>query len=453
MKAPDFIRSLLISNGKIMAIVMLTGCLTTWKIADSTGFENIKDANSEKSFKDDCSLKRYGNYSEAEILHYDCSHVEYGSEPIKLSENFSIPPELQRRVNFWKAIYTQLSVRDYAIHLRDHPEVVLEVVRFPWLDENGKKDRRARQIIRERKLYYAGLFKQIHKQGHTTEEHDKRIKSLMLHLDGKRKFVKSVGAIRSQKGQREFILRGLEMSSGYLSHIEEKFEQASVPKDLAKIAFVESSFNLKAVSKVGASGVYQLMPFVAKKYMHVNDRIDERRDPLKAGTAAAEILKTNYKILGKWPLAITAYNHGPFGIKRAVKKAGSDDIIYLIDNYEGRSFGFASKNFYSQFLTMLQVIDRGEIYYPEADLSPPIQFRPVTLERSTRTAELKKRYGIDTATLHDLNPDISKSHLRRNGRLPRGFTVKLPASERISDASSESTQKSDIERIKDQVSN
>lgn len=453
MKPLNFIKGALISNGNVMVIVMLTGCLTTWKIADSTDFSDGKNPENISEFRDDCNIRSYGAYNDAELFHYDCSHVTYGNEPIVLSESFSIPPELQRRVNFWKTVYTKLSVRDYAIHLRDHPEVVLEVIRFPWLDENGKKDRKARQIIKDRKAYYAGLLKQIHRQGHTMEEHDSRIKGLMQHLSGDRKFVKSVGAIRAQKGQKEFILRGLEMSSGYLSHIEAEFEEASVPKDLAKIAFVESSFNLRAVSKVGASGVYQLMPFVAKKYMHVNDRIDERRDPLKAGIAAAQVLKTNYKILGQWPLAITAYNHGPYGIKRAVNKAGSDDIVYLINNYEGRNFGFASKNFYTQFLTMLQIVDRGQIYFPEATLNQPIQFRPVTLDRPTRTAEIKKQYDIDTATLHELNPDISKSHLRRNGRLPRGYVIKLPAIDRISDASSDNAEKSNIEQINDRITN
>ena len=452
MKTPDFIKGALISNSNIMVIVMLTGCLTTWKIADSTDFSEIKNTDKASEFNDDCNITQYGTYNDAELFHYDCSHVVYGNEPIAVTEHFSIPPELQRRVNFWKTVYTKLSVRDYAIHLRDHPEVVLEVIKFPWLDDSGKKDGKARQIIKDRKAYYAGLLKEIHKQGYTGQEHDSRIKGLMQHLGGERKFVRSVGAIRAQKGQKEFILRGLEMSSGYLSHIETEFEEASVPKDLAKIAFVESSFNLRAVSKVGASGVYQLMPFVAKKYMHVNDRIDERRDPLKAGIAAAQILKTNYKILGQWPLAITAYNHGPYGIKRAVNKAGSDDIVYLIDNYEGRNFGFASKNFYAQFLTMLRIVDRGQIYFPEANLNQPIQFRPITLDRPTRTAEIKKQYDIDTDTLHELNPDISKSHLRRNGRLPRGYVIKLPLADRVSDATTDNSEKANIEQVNARIS-
>ena len=68
------------------------------------------------------------------------------------------------------------------------------------------------------------------------------------------------------------------------------------------------------------------------------------------------MLRANYRMLGTWPLAITAYNHGPNGVRRAVQLVGSTDLVYLIDNYQRSTWGFASKNFYAEFLAALAIV-------------------------------------------------------------------------------------------------
>jgi membrane-bound lytic murein transglycosylase D len=82
--------------------------------------------------------------------------------------------------------------------------------------------------------------------------------------------------------------------------------------------------------------------------------VDERRDPIVSAYAAAKLLKFNYEQLDSWPLAITAYNHGANGMKRAKRRHG-DDIVKVIDNYRSRTFGFASKNFFCEFMAALEV--------------------------------------------------------------------------------------------------
>jgi membrane-bound lytic murein transglycosylase D len=83
--------------------------------------------------------------------------------------------------------------------------------------------------------------------------------------------------------------------------------------NLAYLPLVESSFNVRARSIVGAVGMWQFMPETGKKFMRIDEKVDERRDPFASTRAAARLLKENYRLLSNWPLAITAYNHAPTG--------------------------------------------------------------------------------------------------------------------------------------------
>ena len=93
--------------------------------------------------------------------------------------------------------------------------------------------------------------------------------------------------------------------------------------------------------------------------MRIDHIVDERMDPYTATYAAMSLLEYNYRILGTWPLALTAYNHGTGGMSRAVRDTGSNKIDDIIANYKGPSFGFASRNFYPQFLAVLDVYPRA----------------------------------------------------------------------------------------------
>ncbi|HIE79685.1 MAG TPA: lytic transglycosylase, partial [Nitrospinaceae bacterium] len=100
--------------------------------------------------------------------------------------------------------------------------------------------------------------------------------------------------------------------------------------------------------------------------------VDERRDPILATYGAAKLLKKNFESVGSWPLAITAYNHGLQGMKRAKKRFGSD-IVKVIAKYKSRTFGFASQNFYAEFLAALHVIKNQNKYFPKLVIKKPIR--------------------------------------------------------------------------------
>jgi membrane-bound lytic murein transglycosylase D len=126
--------------------------------------------------------------------------------------------------------------------------------------------------------------------------------------------------------------------------------------ELAALPMVESSYNPQAYSKAGAVGLWQFIRSTGKQYLTIKRKRDDRRDPIRATEAAAHLLRHNYETLGSWPLAITAYNHGREGILTARAAVGSSAIEEIIARYNGPRFGFASRNFYAEFLAALEVV-------------------------------------------------------------------------------------------------
>ena len=100
--------------------------------------------------------------------------------------------------------------------------------------------------------------------------------------------------------------------------------------------------------------MWQIMPATGRLYLRVNRNVDERLNVRAATLAAAQILRDNYEKLGTWPLAITAYNHGANGMRRAVDTVGTTDFGVIVQRYRGPLFGFASQNFYAEFLAALE---------------------------------------------------------------------------------------------------
>jgi membrane-bound lytic murein transglycosylase D len=161
-----------------------------------------------------------------------------------------------------------------------------------------------------------------------------------------------------------------------------------------------------AYSKAGAAGMWQFTPATGKKFLTVNKFLDERRDPIRASEAAAKLLKSNYERLGNWPMAITAYNHGVAGMLRAKEEMGTYEAVF--ENYGGRRFGFASRNFYSEFLAARHVAKNYGQYFNDVRLKESLEAREVLTKGQTSVAELSRHYEVDLETLRALNPALGK---------------------------------------------
>ena len=156
---------------------------------------------------------------------------------------------------------------------------------------------------------------------------------------------------------------------------------------------VESSFNAAAYSKVGAAGLWQFMRSTGRRYMRVDDAVDERLDPYRSTEAAAQLLAYNYRVLGSWPLALTAYNHGAAGMRRAKESVGTDDFVKINRTYNSRTFGFASRNFFPSFLAALTIDENPEKYFGALERRPEQKFREITMPAYVRLATLERALG------------------------------------------------------------
>src|SRR5437763_250276 len=148
--------------------------------------------------------------------------------------------------------------------------------------------------------------------------------------------------VRFQLGQADRFRAGLIRSGAWETHIAQVLANLGLPAELAVLPHVESSFNPAAYSKVGAAGLWQFMRSTGRRYMRIDSAVDDRLDPFRSTEAAAQLLAYNYRVLGTWPLALTAYNHGTAGVRRAKETLGTDDIVRIVRSYNSRTFGFAS---------------------------------------------------------------------------------------------------------------
>jgi membrane-bound lytic murein transglycosylase D len=154
--------------------------------------------------------------------------------------------------------------------------------------------------------------------------------------------------------------------------------------------------------------------------------IDERRDPLKSTEAAAKLLSFYYRQLKSWPLAITAYNHGSYAMKKAVRKTKSRDLETIIRKYRGRTFGFSSRNYYAEFVAILEILKEYRQYFGEIEIITPEKYDEFILEDYIKMKTLIKHCSIEKDAIIRLNPELRNSVLRSRRFLPKDYPLKVP---------------------------
>jgi membrane-bound lytic murein transglycosylase D len=183
--------------------------------------------------------------------------------------------------------------------------------------------------------------------------------------------------LRVQEGLREQFEAGLVRSRNYRAAMERIFVDEGLPPDLVSLANIESDFYNTAKSSAGAVGIWQFTRDTGKEYMRITRYHDDRFNPIAETRAAAQLLRFNYDSLGSWPLAITAYNYGTGGMEEAAQIYGGD-FGRIFRSFDGPHFGFASKNYYAEFLAALQVHKYEDQYFPDLkyqETPPPQEVR------------------------------------------------------------------------------
>lgn len=218
------------------------------------------------------------------------------------------------------------------------------------------------------------------------------------------------------------IAAGLSRSGRYVPMIQRIFAEEGLPRDLAWIAFIESSFLPHARSPRSAQGVWQFMPRTGRQYgLKSNGVVDERSDPEKATRAAARYLTYLHEIFGDWYLVMAAYNAGEGKILRAMEKTGARDFWQLASTNAIRR---QTQNYVPAFLASVLISKDPAHYGFDVVLEPPLDFETVRLDRPVDLRTLAAGVSLPYEDLQALNPELRSTVTPRE---TEGYALRVPS--------------------------
>ena len=338
-------------------------------------------------------------------------------------ELFPVPEGLQPDVDFWLSIFTQYNTREGVLHDNRYLGVVYEKVPLP---EDVSRRQRQR-IADKRREHYKSILQSLAggKRDSLTAD-ETRVLELWPADVTNEELNAAAGRIRLQLGLSDRFQEGLKRAGRWRHHVNSEFARLGVPIELAALPHVESSYNPDARSHVGASGIWQFTRSTGRRFMQIDHILDERNDPFLATTAAAKLLAYNYSIAGNWPMAITAYNSGLAGARRAMREFGDNAYGEILRKYNGRTFGFASRNFYVAFLAAKEVDQNQEKYFPGLVAERPINYSTARLDAYIPADELASALNVRERDLRYHNPALQATIWQGSKYLPRGFEIRMP---------------------------
>ena len=220
------------------------------------------------------------------------------------------------------------------------------------------------------------------------------------------------------------IARGLARSGRYIPMIHQIFEEEGLPRDLAQIALIESSFLVNARSPMKAHGIWQFMPRTGRHYgLTANAVVDERSDPEKATRAAAKYLSYLHELFDDWYLAMAAYNAGEGKILRAMQRTGARTFWELAATSAIRP---QTQNYVPAVIAATLIARNPGHYGFEVEYEQPLAYDTVRLDRPVH---LKHLSAEETALeeLRRLNPELKTAITPRQ---PEGYELKVPLGSR-----------------------
>lgn len=330
------------------------------------------------------------------------------------ASDFPRPESLEPAVQFWIRVYTEVDTQSGFLHDAEHLDVIYTALPL---------DRKQIEAKREAIKAALTVLSTGKRSGLSAEE--QQVLALWPANVSNQTLKIASDNVRWQLGQSNRFLAGLRRSGAYREHIQKVIAAKNLPPQLVVLPHVESSFNPGAYSSADAAGMWQFTRATGQRFMRIDHIVDERMDPYIAAEAAMSLLEYNYRVLGTWPLALTAYNHGAGGIARAVREMGSSNIEDIVANYKGRRFGFASRNFYAQFLAVNEVEERAESFFGKVDYNPAPNFTELATDAYIDAEVFARSANISLAQLKADNPALRPVVWEGQKRIPRGFKMKL----------------------------
>jgi membrane-bound lytic murein transglycosylase D len=351
---------------------------------------------------------------------------------------FPCPEGYRPAVDFWVSVYSTLHTNQVVFFDNDDLDLVYYVIDLPT-DRIDVNARDFEKTISKAKEEVASALRELdQKRPKSADGLSGVTKQVYLALKKKSREDKYAFAdnVRSQMGLKERFLRGYMNAGAYEDEIRARLLKQGLEEDLIGIVFVESLFHAPSVSKVGATGYWQFIKPTALSYAHVNALVDERLDPMVATEAAIRYLKAAKSKLKTWPLAIVSYNCGQGGMAKAAAKIGSYELGDILDKHEGKTFKFASRNYYFEFLAAVEVYKNAKQIFPNAIRKKPWRYEVVRLAKAVHAPDLVRSGAFEEMWFETHNPALSKAARTGGLVLPADFTLRVPEgqSKRFHDA-------------------
>ncbi len=340
---------------------------------------------------------------------------------------FPRPSSLEPQIAFWTKVYAKYTTTQAILHDSEKLDIIYTVVSLPPDTTEVERLQRRERLKNARENIVASLERLAENPERTDLE---PLDLIVQAAWGKRGtsdlFTAAKDRVRAQVGQADRFRAGIIRSGAYLPHMQAIMADLDLPAELLALPHVESSFDPGALSHRGASGIWQWTRSTGRQYMRIDRSLDERRDPLLATRAAGVALRQYYREFGSWPLAITAYNHGLQGMRRAHAAHGAD-IAAIVRDYDGRAFGFASRNFYTEFLAALDVSRDHEQHFGPLALDPPLAFDTLDLSKAVSFKRAADLAGVSTGELAQMNPALLGMVTSGKRAIPAGYKLRVPA--------------------------
>ncbi|NOZ10445.1 MAG: transglycosylase SLT domain-containing protein [Gammaproteobacteria bacterium] len=365
------------------------------------------------------------------------AHHLLGEYELDCDSTFPCPPKLQRRIDLWVEVFSKYRKGQVILHDSKRPERIYTVMDVGL---NCSRRREPHKIKKKRKQIATQLRQVATKleKKHSLNKFESHL-AQMFKGEKPSELRRAARQIRCQDGNRDRFAEALQRYGNYKKMVIAGLRDANLPTDIQYLPFVESGYNPMAYSRVGAAGMWQIMPRTARKLgLQLGSTIDERLDPQMATNAAMQYFKRSYKILDKaarkkkissntslFPFVITSYNYGITGMRRAIIKMGPD-FVKVIHEYRARTFRVAVKNFYASFLAARHVARNASKYFPDTRLNSPIHFQEILIGKSTSAKRLSNLFDINKKQLRQLNPSLTRNVWAGRRHVPKGFMLRLP---------------------------
>lgn len=333
--------------------------------------------------------------------------------------------QLRTEIRFWIDIFTKYGDDSFVLHDPEDLALVYKTITYGPDESDFRREQRLTAARYEVEHALRSLADAL-AGGRELTGQEKQLRKLFGPSAAPQRVKLCASRIRAQRGIANRFHQGMQRSTAYIPAIKKIFRNKGLPESLAYLPHVESSFDITARSKAGAAGMWQFMKPTARTFsLKMNAIIDERYDPLVASEAAAALLKMNYDELGDWGLALTAYNYGLGGMALAAERCGGN-YMNVRRKYQHPRFQFASKNFYPEFLAVMEIMENPAAYFP--GYSPASRHHIVQhrVKKPSTLPVLAKNWGLKLSRLRELNPGYSKKAWAGRLTIPAGYSINIP---------------------------